>query len=77
VCRENILRQYRGSDWAVLALGYRLALGVATSIFLRALLRLAGVVDAILACGRGTMKNGGVFQVFFIVPTLRGANYWK
>src|SRR5437764_427267 len=24
---------HRGSDWAVLALGYRLALGVATSIF--------------------------------------------
>src|SRR5258708_38246448 len=35
-CRENFSRQYRGSDWVVLALSYRLALGVATSIFLRA-----------------------------------------
>jgi hypothetical protein len=34
--RENSSRQYRGSDWVVLALSYRLALGVATSIFLRA-----------------------------------------
>src|ERR1700746_969764 len=33
VCRENFSRQYRGSDWVVLALGYRLALGVAISIF--------------------------------------------
>ncbi len=31
-CRENSSRQYRGSDWVVLALSYRLALGVATSI---------------------------------------------
>jgi hypothetical protein len=28
----------RGSDWVVLALGYRLALGVATSIFFFALI---------------------------------------
>lgn len=32
VVRETSQR-YRGSDWVVLALGYRLALGVATSIF--------------------------------------------
>jgi hypothetical protein len=34
VCREDYsLMTDRGSDWVVLALGYRLALGVATSIF--------------------------------------------